>query len=264
MGIAVSRTGEAFTRQDGWLALLFLIGAVAARGAGCTYNDIVDRAIDAQVTRTRTRPLPAGLITLRGAWLWLTAQIAIGLLVLLALGKTGAIISLCAVPLVGAYPFMKRITWWPQAWLGLCFSWGALVAGASANGSGLAIGLLFAGCIAWVIAYDTIYALQDREDDALIGVRSTARLFGTQWRGWTMGFYALATGLWLTAAWLAGASPLALCGLVALGAGAVLALTRLRGDQPEAPLQAFHANTLYGLAITICFALDSLLKVLFP
>lgn len=257
MGIALSRSGEAFTRDDAWLAMLFLIGAVAARGGGCTYNDIVDRAIDAQVARTRLRPLPAGLISLRGAWAWLAAQIAIGLGVLLALGQDGAWISLCAIPLVAAYPFMKRITWWPQAWLGLCFSWGALVSGISAGGDGWETGFLFAGCVSWVIAYDTIYALQDREDDALIGVRSTARLFAGHWRAWTMGFYALSTACWLAAAGFAGASLPALSGILALGVGAIIAAARLRADFADQALQGFRANTVYGLAVAACFALDS-------
>lgn len=264
MGIALSRAGQAFTAQDGWLALIFLIGAIAARGAGCTYNDIVDRGIDGQVTRTRTRPLPSGRISVKAAWAWLAVQIALGFMVLLLLEPGGALMSLCAIPLVAAYPFMKRITYWPQAWLGLCFSWGALVAGASLGTQFAAIGLLFLGCVAWVIAYDTLYALQDREDDALIGVRSTARLFGARWRGWVMGLYALASALWLGAASLAGASFAALAGLTALAAIAQWSLARLPDASPEHALRAFRANSLYGLAVCLCFAFDSIWKGVFP
>lgn len=260
MGIALSRTGQAFLAQDGWLALVFLIGAIAARGAGCTYNDIVDQSIDAQVARTRTRPLPSGRISVKAAWAWLAVQIALGFMVLLMLEPSGALISLCAIPLVAAYPFMKRITYWPQAWLGLCFSWGALVAGACLGAQFLAICLVFLGCVAWVIAYDTLYALQDREDDALIGVRSTARLFGAQWRVWVMGLYALACALWLGAAWQAGASIAALAGLIALAAMAQWGLARLPDASPEQALRAFRANSLFGLAVCLCFAFDSIWK----
>ena len=264
MGIALSRTGQVFSPQDGWLALVFLIGAITARGAGCTYNDIVDRGIDTQVARTRTRPLPAGRIGVKAAWAWLAVQIALGFVVLLMLKPSGALISLCAIPLVAAYPFMKRITYWPQAWLGLCFSWGALVAGACLGTQFLAICLVFLGCVAWVIAYDTLYALQDREDDALIGVRSTARLFGARWRVWVMGLYALACALWFCAAWQAGASIAAMAGLIGLAGLAQWGLARLPNASPEHALRAFRTNSPFGLAVCVCLAFDSILKGMFP
>ncbi len=161
-----------------WAALI-LIGAIAMRGAGCTYNDIVDRDLDARVERTALRPIPAGTISLKQAWIWLGVQCFIGLMVLLCLPRLAQIISLCAIPLVAAYPFMKRITWWPQVWLGLTFNWAALVAyAAKMRELNSDIGLLYAGLIFWTIGYDTIYACQDIEDDAFVGIKSTARRFG--------------------------------------------------------------------------------------
>lgn len=266
MGIALAETQEGFWWEDAGLALRLLVGAIAMRGAGCVWNDILDRKIDAQVARTRGRPIPSGRVSVRNAVLWMLAQCAVGLLVLLSLPPVAQIVALLAVPLVAAYPLMKRVTWWPQAWLGLCFSWGALVAVAAVRGKVTPDALaLFAGCIAWVIAYDTIYALQDVEDDALVGVRSTARLFGPQWREWVTGFYILALGLWAAAAALAGS--LLLTG-VALGVIGATLVWRTIGDideaRPHSALRAFKANALIGLAIAGAFALASGWRTLEP
>ncbi len=161
-----------------WAALI-LIGAIAMRGAGCTYNDIVDRDLDAQVERTALRPIPAGTISVKQACGWLLAQCFVGLIVLLFLPRLAQIVALCSIPLVAAYPFMKRITWWPQVWLGMTFNWAALVAYAAKTGqlSPSAI-VLYVGLIFWTVGYDTIYACQDIEDDAFVGIKSTARRFG--------------------------------------------------------------------------------------
>ena len=259
MGLGLARMGEPFRWGDLGLAGAFLVGAIAARGAGCTFNDIIDRDVDAQVARTRGRPLPAGLISLRGAWAWLAAQVLMGLLVLLALPPPAALVSLCAVPLVGAYPFMKRITWWPQAWLGLCFSWGALVAAAALGGLGLSALLLYLGCTAWVIAYDTIYALQDVEDDALVGVRSTARRFGARWKAGAGLFYALAAVFWLGAVTAAGAPWWVALGMALLGLAPLLWLHRL---EPAGALGFFRANAPFGLALAAWLALEPALRML--
>ncbi len=161
-----------------WAALIF-IGAIAMRGAGCTYNDIVDRDLDAQVDRTALRPIPAGTVSVKQAWLWLFAQCFIGLLVLLTLPRFAQIVAVCSIPLVAAYPFMKRITWWPQVWLGLTFNWAVLVAYAiKTDMLSPGVIVLYLGLMFWTVGYDTIYACQDMEDDALIGVKSTARRFG--------------------------------------------------------------------------------------
>ncbi len=179
IGLAFAGFSQNYSGEDIKLALLILIGAIAMRGAGCTYNDIVDQDLDAQVERTALRPLPAGTVTTRQAWIWLFAQCAVGLIVLLCLPRLAQIISLCSIPLVAAYPFMKRITWWPQLWLGMTFNWAVLVAYAAKTGEVSApVLILYAGLIFWTIGYDTIYACQDIEDDGLVGIKSTARRFG--------------------------------------------------------------------------------------
>ena len=263
MGLALGRTGQAFTLIDALYAAAFVLGAIVMRGAGCTLNDIVDRDIDAKVARTAARPIPSGAVTRKAAAMWLVAQCAAGLVALLAFPADAQIAALASLPLVAAYPFMKRITWWPQAWLGLVFSWGALVAGLAVGADWRVIAALYAGCIAWVIGYDTIYALQDREDDALIGVRSTARLFGARWRLYTTLFYIAAFALWGCAAVFAGAQWPTLAGLVAVGA--LLAWPLLRHADPGkagAALAAFQQNAWVGFAIAIVFAIEPLARTL--
>jgi len=179
IGLAFAALGYGFTWSDLKWAVLISIGAVAMRGAGCTYNDIVDRDLDAQVERTALRPLPAGTLTVTQAWIWLALQCLVGLAVLAFFPLLAQIIAISSLALVAAYPFMKRITYWPQAWLGLTFNWAVLVAYVAKTGElGLPLFLLYAGLVFWTIGYDTVYACQDTEDDALIGVKSTARLFG--------------------------------------------------------------------------------------
>src|SRR5829696_8675752 len=177
-----------------WDLLLWLfLGAFAMRSAGCVYNDIVDRDLDRQVERTRLRPLASGRASLAGAWILLAAMSLIGLVVLLQLDRTAQMVALASLALVAAYPFMKRITWWPQAWLGLVFSWGALVGWPAVTGAidAPAI-LLWLGSVAWVVGYDTLYAIQDVEDDALVGVKSSARRLGGKAPLGVAIFYAIA------------------------------------------------------------------------
>lgn len=188
-------------RGFNWLALvLMLVGAIAMRGAGCTLNDIVDTDLDAKVSRTRSRPIPSGQVTKRQAWIFLALQLLVGVAIVATFNLLTIELAALSLVLVVIYPFMKRITWWPQLFLGLAFSWGALIGWTSQTGTlGWPPLLLYAGSILWVIGYDTIYALQDVEDDALIGVRSTARLFGA-WVKPAVGiFYAGAVVLWLAA-----------------------------------------------------------------
>lgn len=268
MGLAVARTGFGFFPQDALYAAAFLFGAIAMRGAGCTYNDILDRDIDAKVERTRARPIPSGRVSMKAAWVWLALQCLVGLAALMAFPRFAQITALCALPLVAVYPLMKRITWWPQAWLGIVFSWGALVGGAAVAypsqipEEALA---LYVACMMWTIGYDTIYALQDREDDALIGVRSTARLFAANWRLWTLVFYVLALFLWSVAAALAGA-PLVTFGVLALiGAFLIWPMLRRVDDwSPETALAAFKANALIGAAVLFAFALEPIWRTLRP
>ncbi|MSO75627.1 MAG: 4-hydroxybenzoate octaprenyltransferase [Alphaproteobacteria bacterium] len=188
-----------------WYGLLFALGALAMRGAGCTYNDIVDRDVDARVARTAERPIPSGAVTVASAWIFAALLAAVGALVLFALAWPAILIGLASLPLIALYPYMKRITYWPQAWLGLTFNWGALVGWAAAmDGLGLAPLILYLAGIAWTLGYDTIYAHQDKEDDALIGVRSTALLFGEASPLWLWHFYGLTIVLLAAAGWWAG------------------------------------------------------------
>lgn len=268
MGVAVARTGYGFGVSDLALALAFLAGAIAMRGAGCTYNDILDRDIDAQVERTRLRPLPSGAVSLKQAWAWLLAQCFVGFIVLLTLPRLAQIVALIAIPLVALYPLMKRITWWPQAWLGVVFSWGALVGGAAVSptqGVPLEAIALYAGCICWTIGYDTIYALQDREDDALVGVRSTARLFADKWRNWTSVFYVLAIALWTVAGAAAGAGLIVAITLSLIGAALIWPMLQSVDDKsPETALAAFKRNALIGAAVLLAFALEPIWRTMRP
>lgn len=205
IGLVLARIPHGLIAEDGWLAALFVVGAVAMRGAGCTYNDILDRDIDARVARTALRPLPSGAVSLKRAWAWLLLQCAVGLAVLFCLPDIAKLVALAAIPMVALYPLMKRITWWPQVWLGLTFNWGALVAPAAIRGEITpADGVLYAGLVLWTLGYDTIYAIQDREDDALIGVRSTARRFGGKVRPAVSVIYAGCVTLCAAAGYVAG------------------------------------------------------------
>lgn len=268
MGLAVARTGYGFYWPDLVYALAFLVGAIAMRGAGCTYNDILDRDIDAQVERTRLRPLPSGAVSVKSAWIWLLAQCLIGLVVLFTLPPLAQIVSLIAIPLVALYPLMKRITWWPQAWLGIVFSWGALVGGAAVSQQDtvpLEAIALYAGCICWTIGYDTVYALQDREDDALVGVRSTARLFADKWRIWTAVFYVLALAMWTTGAAIAGGGLIVAVSLSIIAVALIWPMLQSIDDKsPETALAAFKRNALIGAAVLLAFMLEPIWRTIRP
>jgi 4-hydroxybenzoate polyprenyltransferase len=202
----------------GWQLVLLawlLLGAIAMRGAGCVYNDIVDADLDRQVARTAARPVASGRISARAAWAWLLALSLVGLVVLVQLRWQAEVVALASLALVAAYPFMKRITWWPQAWLGLVFTWGAPVGWFALRDDGLEVlAALYAGSIFWCMGYDTIYAVQDREDDALVGVRSSALRLGENVGRGVIAFYALALALWALAFWLLRHDWLALLALV--------------------------------------------------
>jgi len=231
-----------------WLAL----GAFAMRSAGCVYNDVVDRELDRQVERTRLRPLASGRVPLRSAWILIGVLCAIGLIVLLQLNSTAAIVALASIAPVVAYPFMKRITWWPQAWLGLVFSWGALVGWPAVTGSlAWAPLLLWFGSIAWVIGYDTLYAIQDIEDDALVGVKSSARRMGDKAPLGIAIFYALALALWSAAIWTVRPDWLALLTLVPVALH--LANQALRADPSDGDLalKLFRSNRTCGFLVLL-------------
>lgn len=240
------------------LIVLFAIGALAMRGAGCTWNDILDRDIDGKVERTRSRPLPSGQVTLRGAFLFLAAQALIGLAVLACLPWYAQIVALSSLGIVAAYPLMKRVMWMPQAVLGLCFSWGALMGFAALmqQVSPAAL-LLYGGAVFWVIGYDTIYAHQDRADDALVGVKSSARLFGETTRPWLALFYALAAVLVVLAVLAAGGGLFGLIGAGLFAAHLARQVVRLDIDDTQACLTLFRSNRDAGLILFAGLALDA-------
>ncbi|MBN8816894.1 MAG: 4-hydroxybenzoate octaprenyltransferase [Sphingomonas sp.] len=249
-GVALAK--GAIERWD--LILWLALGSIAMRGAGCVYNDIVDRDLDRQVARTRSRPLASGAVRLKAAWAWLAALSLIGLVVLLQLSTYAKVVALVSLAPVAAYPFMKRITWWPQAWLGIVFSWAALVgwsevAGSLAPPGGLPGLLLYAGSIFWVIGYDTIYALQDVEDDALVGVRSSARALGSRVRPGVAIFYALAAGLWGAAFWQLRPDPLVLAALLPASIHFAWQVATLVPSHGGNALHRFRSNRYAGLLV---------------
>ncbi len=241
--------------------VLFFIGAFAMRGAGCTWNDIVDRDLDASVERTRSRPIPSGQVSVGRAALFLVVQALIGLAVLLSFNGFAIALGIASLVIVAVYPFMKRITYWPQIVLGLAFSWGALMGWAAAFGNLAAPPLLlYAGSISWVIGYDTIYAHQDREDDALIGIKSTALLFGARTKPMLALFYALAVILIGAAGFSAGAGwPFAL-GLAAFAAHLAWQIARLDIGNPDNCLAVFKSDRDAGLILFAGLLLDAALR----
>jgi 4-hydroxybenzoate polyprenyltransferase len=231
-----------------WLAL----GAFAMRSAGCVYNDIVDRKLDREVERTRLRPLASQRVSLASAWILIGLLCLIGLLVLLRLKWVAAIIALASLAPVAAYPYMKRITWWPQAWLGLVFSWGALVGWPAVTGTfALPPLLLWFGSIAWVIGYDTLYAIQDKEDDALVGVRSSARRLGDKTPLGIAIFYTIAVVLWGAAVWSVRPDWLALLTLTPAALHLANQALRASPEDGDLALRLFRSNRTCGLLVFI-------------
>jgi len=226
---------------------LFALGALIMRGAGCSYNDIVDRDIDGRVARTAGRPIPSGQITLTQAIVFLATLLALGLAVLLQFNDVAIALGLASMALVVAYPFMKRVTFWPQAWLGLTFNWGALLGWAAITGRIEAPALwLYAAGIAWTLGYDTIYAHQDKEDDALIGVKSTALKLGARTKPWLVVFFGLAVAGFGAAGWSAGLSWPFYLGLAGVAAQFAWQVASLDIDDPAGCLTRFKSNRYAG------------------
>jgi 4-hydroxybenzoate polyprenyltransferase len=241
--------------------LLFFLGAFAMRGAGCTWNDIVDRDLDKSVERTRSRPIPSGQVSVRQALAFLILQALVGLIVLISFNIFTIALGIASLAIVAIYPFMKRITYWPQIVLGLAFSWGALMGWAGAFGRlDAAPLLLYAGSISWVIGYDTIYAHQDRDDDALIGIKSTALLFGARTRPMLTIFYGLAVILIGTAGYLAGGGVVFAIGLTAFAVHLARQIYRLDISDPDLCLALFKSDRDAGLILFGGLLLDAALR----
>lgn len=241
-----------------WHIVLFFIGAFAMRGAGCTWNDLVDRDLDGLVERTRSRPIPSGQVTVVQATAFMLAQALVGLLVLVQFNRFTVVTGLVSLLVVAVYPYMKRITYWPQIFLGLAFSWGALMGWPAAFGRlDWPALVLYAGSISWVIGYDTIYAHQDREDDLLIGIKSTALLFGETTPQMLAGFYAGAVALIGAPGFMAGGGLVFTVGLIAFAAHLAWQVARLDIDDPAYCLVLFKSNRDAGLILFAAMLIDA-------
>ncbi|AKH42294.1 4-hydroxybenzoate polyprenyltransferase [Altererythrobacter atlanticus] len=229
-----------------------LLGSIAMRGAGCVYNDIVDADLDRQVARTASRPVASGRVSRKAAWVWLLVLCAIGLIVLLQLRWEAQLVALGSLLLVAAYPFMKRITGFPQAWLGLVFTWGAPVGWVALRSDRLdVLAALYAGSIFWCIGYDTIYALQDREDDALVGIGSSALTLGNRVQEGVIAFYCLALTFWGLALWLFRQDWIALLALLPAAAHLMWQAFTVNGEDADNPLARFRSNRFAGLLVAL-------------
>ena len=261
-GISLAAAADSWRMWDLWLALSCAAGAFLMRGAGCTWNDITDRDFDAKVSRTRSRPIPSGQVTVRQALIWMAVQAALAAVILFSYNGIAIALGIASLALVAIYPFAKRFTWWPQVFLGLAFNWGAVLAWAAHAGTVPPAAIaLYASGITWTLFYDTIYAHQDREDDALIGVKSTARLFGTH-TGWWLKVFLVATvalmGLAVLLTLLPARDPLqlavALAGVWAFGWHMVRQMARLNVDDPASCLAEFRSNRDAGLIAALFLA----------
>jgi 4-hydroxybenzoate polyprenyltransferase len=260
-GLLLGAVTEEHVVPNPLYVVLFALGAIVMRGAGCTYNDIVDRDFDAQVARTRGRPIPSGAVSVRAAWIFTGIQAAIGLIILLMIGTLGhaepklnlLVIALGAASLllIAAYPFMKRITWWPQAWLGLTFNWGVLMGfAAETSHLGKAAYFYYVGCFFWTLGYDTIYAHQDKEDDILIGVKSTALKLGRHTLRWLYLFYGLAIACWLAGGLFAGLKFVYAAALLVPAAHLLWQLRALDTSKPLLCLKLFKSNRDTGFLVS--------------
>jgi 4-hydroxybenzoate polyprenyltransferase len=261
-GLAAIAAGAPFPNP--WHCLLFLTGAIVMRGAGCTFNDIVDRKLDAQVARTRGRPLPSGQVTAKAAAIFMVALSFVGLAVLLQFNRFTIVAGIASLAIVAIYPFMKRITNMPQFVLGLAFSWGGLLGWSAVFGRLDAPAyLIYAAAVAWTVGYDTIYAMQDIEDDVIAGIKSSARYFGDYGREAIALCFAITVVLAGLATWMAGGGALAFAGLAAFAGHLGWQVSRLKGASAPVALALFRSNWHAGLLLAAGFALDALVGPLF-
>jgi len=259
--IAMAQVADGGGLPNIWYLVLFLVGAMVMRGAGCTFNDIVDRNFDASVARTRSRPIPSGQVTVGQAKAFMIGLSLTGFLVLMQFNWYAIMLGVLSLVTVAVYPFMKRFTYWPQVFLGIAFNWGALLGWAAVRGhlEWPAI-LMYLGGISWTLAYDTIYAHQDKEDDIAIGIKSTALKFGAATPKWLGFFFALTFALLFAAGWTAGAGIIFFTGLAGAALHGAWQLARLDIDDADRCLMLFRSNRNFGLIIFGGIMLDSLLK----
>lgn len=265
LGLAILSDGQ-FASHDVWIFVSCAIGAFLMRGAGCTWNDITDRKIDGAVERTRSRPIPSGQVTVTQAVIWMILQAGIAALILFSYNMSAIILGFASLALVAIYPFAKRFTWWPQAFLGLAFNWGALMIYVAHSGVlRIEAVLLYAAGIIWTLFYDTIYAHQDREDDALIGVKSTARLFAERTPTWLFGFSVLSSILMGLAIYLACSERGTLSTLIAILAVPAFwmhlrwQMRRFDAHDPVRLMMLFRSNRDAGLIVVLFFAIAAML-----
>jgi len=269
LSLAILADGQ-FTNHDRWLIIAMAIGAFLMRGAGCTWNDITDRDLDAKVARTKSRPIPSGQVTTKAAAVWMLVQTLIAALILFTFNTNAIILGIAALIPVAIYPFAKRFTWWPQVFLGVAFNWGALMGWVAHTGSlGWPPILLYLGGIAWTLFYDTIYAHQDKEDDALIGVKSTARLFHTNTKKWLFGFLVISVSLLCLALIMSVSKGMnvmallvAIMGIWAFGLHMTWQLRSLDIDDAETCLRLFRANRDAGFLPIIGFIAAASLQLI--
>ncbi len=262
-GLAAIAAGQPLPNP--WHCLLFLIGAIVMRGAGCTFNDIIDRKLDAQVARTRGRPLPSGQVTAKAAAVFMVALSLIGFVVLLQFNAFTIAAGIASLAIVAVYPFMKRITQMPQFVLGLAFSWGGLLGWSAVFGRLDAPAyLIYAAAVVWTVGYDTIYAMQDIEDDVIAGIKSSARYFGAHGREAIALCFALAVVLAGLATWSAGGGPLAYAGLAAFAGHLGWQVSKLKGASAQVALSLFRSNWHAGLLLAAGFAMDALARSALP
>jgi 4-hydroxybenzoate polyprenyltransferase len=260
-GLLLAQIAQGGGVPDFKYAVLFLAGAMVMRGAGCTLNDIVDRKIDASVERTRARPIPSGRVSAQSAFIFLALQLLIGLVIVLQFNWFTVLTAIASLAIVAIYPFMKRVTYWPQVVLGFAFNWGALLGWSAIHGSLSTAPLaLYAGGILWTLAYDTIYAHQDKEDDVLIGVKSTALKFGKATPQWLIFFFASALVLIDISLWLVAAPLPAHVGVAGAALHATWQIIRFKDDDAQRCLQLFRANRIFGLIILAGLIIGSLIQ----
>ena len=258
LALALSQDRRTPDLYDAWLVLAFALGACLMRAAGCAFNDIVDRDIDAEVARTALRPIPSGRISVKQAWAFVVGCSLVSLLILLTLNLTAILLGVGSLVLVAAYPFMKRITWWPQAWLGLTFNWGVLMGFAAVTGTITSSALLlYLGAMFWTLGYDTIYALQDIEDDAMVGVKSSARRLGPKVRDGVAFFYILTVILTVAAGASAGLGPVFYVALLPWAAHLFRQVREVRPDNPGLALRLFRSNREAGLILLLAIILGT-------